>query len=117
MITKQLLELWQQGLVLLSQPHFFIQLSLIAGSWLLAWLFNSFIQRKLALQHPTGFKHVALRSSQRIIMPWSLALLFWLCHAALQANEISSQLLAILLPVSLALGVVRLLVYVLRKAF
>jgi len=117
MITKQLLELWQQGLVLLSQPHFFIQLSLIAGSWLLAWLFNSFIQRKLALQHPTGFKHVALRSSQRIIMPWSLALLFWLCHAALEANQISSQLLALLLPVSLALGVVRLLVYVLRKAF
>jgi small-conductance mechanosensitive channel len=117
MITKQLPELWQQGLVLLSQPHFFIQLSLIASCWVIAWLFNSFIQRKLALQHPTGFKHVALRSSQRIIMPWSLALLFWLCHAALEANQIPSKLLAVLLPVSLALGVVRLLVYVLRKAF
>lgn len=117
MMNKQLTDLWQQGLTLVSQPHFLIQLSLISGSLILAWLFNSFIQTKLALQHPTGLKHVALRSSQRIILPLSLALLFWLCSAVLEANEIPGKLLDLLLPIALALGVVRLLVYVLRKAF
>lgn len=117
MMNQQLTDLWQQGLTLVSQPHFLIQLSLISGSLILAWLFNSFIQTKLALQHPTGLKHVALRSSQRIILPLSLALLFWLCSAVLEANEIPGKLLDLLLPIALALGVVRLLVYVLRKAF
>ncbi len=116
-MTKQLQELWQQGLTLIGQPHFLIQLALVAGSLVLAWLFNSYIQTKLALHNPTGFKHVALRSSQRIILPLSLALLFWFCSAVLEANEIPSKLLDVLLPVALALGVVRLLVYILRKAF
>ncbi|RVU40888.1 mechanosensitive ion channel [Rheinheimera riviphila] len=116
-MTKQLQQYWQQGLTLIAQPHFLIQLSLIAASLVLAWLFNSFIQTKLALHNPTGFKHVALRSSQRIMMPLSLALLFWLCSAVLEANEIPAKLLDLLLPVALALGVVRLLVYILRKAF
>jgi len=116
-MTKQLQEYWQQGLTLIAQPHFLIQLSLIAASLVLAWLFNSYIQTKLALHNPTGFKRVALRSSQRIIMPLSLALLFWLGSAVLEANEIPGKLLNLLLPVALALGVVRLLVYILRKAF
>lgn len=116
-MNKQLTNLWQQGLALISQPHFLLQLALIGAALLLAWLFNSFIQTKLALHNPTGFKHVALRSSQRIIMPLSLALLFWLCSAVLEANEIPAKLLDLLLPVALALGVVRLLVYILRKAF
>jgi len=116
-MTKQLQELWQQGLTLIAQPHFLIQLALITGAFVVAWLFNSFIQTKLALHNPTGFKHVALRSSQRIIMPLSLALLFWLFSAALEANGIPNKLLEFLLPVALALGVVRLLVYILRKAF
>ncbi len=116
-MTKQLNELWQALLTLIGQPHFLIQLALVAGALLLAWLFNSFIQTKLALHNPTGFKHVALRSSQRIMMPLTLALLFWLSSAALEANKIPSKLLDLLLPVALALGVVRLLVYILRKAF
>jgi small-conductance mechanosensitive channel len=117
MMTQQLNELWQELLILIGQPHFLIQLALIAGSLLLAWLFNSFIQTKLALHNPTGFRHVALRSSQRIILPLSIALLFWLFSAILEANEIPSKILDFLLPVALALGVVRLLVYILRKAF
>jgi small-conductance mechanosensitive channel len=116
-MTNQLTNLWQQGLALMSQPHFLLQLALVGAALLLAWLFNSFIQTKLALHNPTGFKHVALRSSQRIIMPLSLALLFWLCSAVLAANKIPAKLLDLLLPVALALGVVRLLVYILRKAF
>jgi len=116
-MTNQLTNLWQQGLALMSQPHFLLQLALVGAALLLAWLFNSFIQTKLALHNPTGFKHVALRSSQRIIMPLSLALLFWLCSAVLEANKIPAKLLDLLLPVALALGVVRLLVYILRKAF
>lgn len=116
-MTKQLQALWQPTLAFMSQPHFLIQLSLILGSLVLAWLVNSFIQTKLAQHHPTGFKHVALRSSQRIIMPWSLALLFWLCRTALELNEIPATLLDFLLPVTVALGLVRLLVYILRKAF
>jgi len=117
MMTTQLQQLWQQGLALMAQPHFLIQLALVAASILLAWLLNSAIQSKLAVHHPTGLKHVALRSSQRIIMPLSLAMLFWLGREALQANEIPGKLLDFLLPVALALGVVRLLVYILRKVF
>ncbi|WP_409934839.1 mechanosensitive ion channel family protein [Rheinheimera sp. MMS21-TC3] len=60
---------------------------------------------------------MAVRGSQRILWPFSLAILLALSHAILKQLNLPHTVINFLMPIVLALGVIRILLYILRKAF
>src|SRR5690606_34218173 len=85
-----------------------------------AWLINHRLQKDLELRvHDAahGLRHMAVRSTQRLLWPISALLLVILGRSILVVIEQPVVLLDVVVPVLLALALIRLIVYVLRKAF
>ncbi|WP_166838048.1 mechanosensitive ion channel family protein [Rheinheimera pleomorphica] len=116
-MAENFLALWQHLLLQLQQTSLWYQLAAIALSIALAVLINRVLGQRLSDSGGQGLRHVALRSSHRILLPLSLAALLALSQAIFSANQLSHNLLQLLVPIALALGAIRLLVYILRKAF
>ena len=116
-MAENFLALWQHLLLQLQQTSLWYQLAAIALSIGLAVLINRVLGQRLSDSGGQGLRHVALRSSHRILLPLSLAALLALIQAIFSANQLSHNLLQLLVPIALALGAIRLLVYILRKAF
>ena len=116
-MAENFLALWQHLLLQLQQTSLWYQLAAIALSIGLAVLINRVLGQRLSDSGGQGLRHVALRSSHRILLPLSLAALLALSQAIFSANQLSHNLLQLLVPIALALGAIRLLVYILRKAF
>jgi len=109
---------WWQTLVTQIQPAtFWYQLLAIALCLMLALLVNRLLGQRLSDSGGQGLRHVALRSSHRILLPFSMAALLGIGSAVFQAFALPKQLVAAFIPIALALGIIRLLVYMLRKAF
>ncbi|MGP9800384.1 mechanosensitive ion channel family protein [Rheinheimera sp. NSM] len=116
-MTEKLLSWWQQFITQLQQAELWYQLPAIAGCIVLAASINRLLRHRLLDSGGEGLRHVALRSSHRILLPFSLAALLAICNALFSLYQLSHNLLQLLIPVALALGMIRLLLYGLRKAF
>ncbi len=108
---------WQNILTQIQQVTLWYQLLAIALCLVVALLINRIGGQRLTDQGGQGLRHVALRSSHRILLPFSMAALLALSSQALQASGLQHQLVNTLIPIALALGVIRLLLYMLRKVF
>ncbi len=117
MISEKITLLSQQLVSFLQQPALWYQLVAVFAALTLAWGLNRVLAKRLNDSGGKGLRHVALHSSQRIVLPFSLAALLALTAEAFASAQLPAQLLKFLVPIALALGVVRLLVYILRKAF
>jgi len=116
-MTEKLLVWWQHVVTQLQQAELWYQLPAIASCIVLAAVINRLVGRFLIDSGGEGLRHVALRSSHRILLPFSLAALLAICSALFSLYQLSHNLLQLLIPVALALGMIRLLLYGLRKAF
>ncbi len=98
-------EFWWQVLVIL----------LAIGA---ATFINRRVQVVLELRSAgTGLRHLAVRSAQRLLFPVSMLMVLVSGSAILERESMPVLLLDLAVPIVVALGVVRLSVYVLRKAF
>jgi small-conductance mechanosensitive channel len=93
------------------------QLPAVATCVLLAFAINRFVGHRLTDSGGQGLRHVALRSSHRILLPFSMAAMLAVCSFVFELYDLQQNVLQMLIPIALALGVIRLLVYILRKAF
>lgn len=116
-MSEQLFAWWQQVLTYLQQVELWYQLPAIIICAALTMLIDRMLGTRLADSGGQGLRHVALRSSQRIVLPFSMAALLALSSLIFSQLQLPNKLLQLLIPVALALGVIRLLVYMLRKAF
>lgn len=110
------LQYWiEQG----SSSQFWWQLGVIVVAAGCASLLNRRLQILLETKNSTtsGFRHLAIRSAQRLLWPLSAFLLVISGRAILERYEVPVVLLNIAVPILLALAIVRICVYVLRKAF
>ncbi|HCU65834.1 MAG TPA: mechanosensitive ion channel protein MscS [Rheinheimera sp.] len=109
--------LWRSTQNFLSQPNFIMQLAIIAVITAVGWWLNHWLQQRLIDDGSNNLRHVAISSSQRIFFPFFMALSLWLAAEIMLNFDFEVAVLQLLQPVALALGVIRLLVYMLRKAF
>ena len=116
-MTHFLDKLWHNTQIFLSQPNFLLQLGIIAVLTVCGWWLNHILQRRLIDDGSSHLRHVAIRSSQRIFFPFFMALFLWLAAEVMLNFDFKAAVLQLLQPFALALGVIRLLVYMLRKAF
>lgn len=110
-------KLWQNTQGFLSQPNFLLQLGIIAVLTACGWWLNHLLQQRLVDDGRSHLRHVAIRSSQRIFFPFFMAFFLWLAAEVMLNFEFKAAVLQLLQPFALALGAIRLLVYMLRKAF
>jgi len=98
--------------------QFWWQILVLVVAVVVASIVSKRIQRLLqADKGGTGIRHLAVRSAQRVLWPLS-SLLVVVCGRAILSWEAAPVLLLdILVPILLALAVVRVSAYVLRKAF
>lgn len=114
---KQQLSLFWQQQQFFQQAEFWYQIIAVLICLALALLVNKVASRYLHDAGGQGLKHVALRSSHRILPPFAMAALLSLVSTVFTELGWPVGVLTILIPISLALGLIRLLVYILRKAF
>jgi hypothetical protein len=102
-----------------QQFDFWWQLLALATALLLASLTNQRLQRLIAAQSisDSGLRHLAVRSIQRLLWPLTSLAILLPVKIIFEMNALPIQILAVAVPVLVALAVIRLVVYILRKAF
>ena len=116
-MTEKLLVWWQHVVTQLQQAELWYQLPAIACCIVLAAVINRLVGRFLIDSGGEGLRHVAMRSSHRILLPFSLAALLAISSELFSLYQLKYNLIQLLIPIALALGMIRLLVYILRKGF
>lgn len=118
---EHLLDKLGSWLALLMSPQSLLQFSLIA----LAWVFAMMLDRRLrsrfsALLGEEGkatVKTLAMRGSQRLILPMAMLLIVILVRSLLDALAYEVWLLDIFVPLLLSLAIIRITVFLLRRAY
>lgn len=102
-----------------SSSQFWWQLVVLLIAATSASLLNKRLQSVLETKNSTlsGFRHLAIRSAQRLLWPLSALLLVVIGRVILERYEVPVLVLDVAVPILLALAIVRICVYVLRKAF
>lgn len=118
-MSELLTETTEQLWVILQNPAFWWQFLALLVAISLSALLNARLQVLLENNHrlDSGFRHVAVRSAQRIVWPLVALALILPATAILRYYQLPVPVLEIATPILLALAVIRLCVYVLRKAF
>ncbi|MGI5309346.1 mechanosensitive ion channel family protein [Rheinheimera sp. WS51] len=118
-MSEQLLLLQKNALQLLQQVDLWWQFGFILLSITITYTLNHYLQRRLHLNAQTisGIRRMAVRGSQRILWPFTLALLLSLSSFILKKLNLPFLVINFLIPIVLALGVIRIILYILRKAF
>ncbi|MDX1676906.1 mechanosensitive ion channel family protein [Arsukibacterium sp.] len=103
----------------LQQLDFWWQLLGLAAALLLAFLTNQRLQNLIERQsiRDSGLRHLAVRSLQRLLWPLTALAVLVPVKVIFEMNNLPTQILAVAVPVLVALAVIRLVVYILRKAF
>ncbi|WP_333608110.1 mechanosensitive ion channel family protein [Arsukibacterium sp.] len=103
----------------LQQPLYWWQLLALTLAALLASVANTKLQQLVAAQslQQGGFRHLAVRSIQRLLWPLTALLILLPIKAVFEWYQLPMQLLQVAVPVLLALALIRLSIYMLRKAF
>jgi small-conductance mechanosensitive channel len=108
-----------EWLIWVRVPQFWWQIVCIVVAATGAFLINRWVQRLLQVygEGDSGFRHIAVRSLKRLLWPLSTLALLLPAKAILDWYELSTQLLGVAVSILLALALIRLSVYILRKAF
>ncbi|WP_372625891.1 mechanosensitive ion channel family protein [Arsukibacterium sp.] len=116
---EKLNEIGRSVLTSVQQFDFWWQLLALATALLLASLANQRLQALLEKQHvlDTGLRHLAVRSIQRLLWPLTALAVLIPAKIVFEMNTLPVQILEVAVPVLVALAVIRLVVYILRKAF
>lgn len=103
----------------LQDLQFWWQLLYLLVTIIIAQLINRRMQRLLEKQKHSkvGFKHIAIRTIQRLLWPFTALALLLPAKAIFTKYHLPTDILVIAIPVFLALGLIRISVYVLRKGF
>ncbi|TNG00830.1 MAG: mechanosensitive ion channel [Gammaproteobacteria bacterium] len=98
-----------------------IQFALVVVALVLAWMVNNrwhnYIQSSLGEEAGVTMRTLAMRSSQRLVLPLVMLGLVILFKAILNAVDAQVWLLKIVIPLLLSLALIRLLVFLLRRAY
>jgi small-conductance mechanosensitive channel len=118
-MPQLLIDQSQQLFLMIENPHFWWQVLVLVIAAGLAAFFNKGLQAALERSNisSTGIRHVAVRSLQRLAWPLTVLVLAVPARAILNFYELPVTVLDIAIPVLLALAVIRISVYILRKAF
>lgn len=119
-MQESALSWWQQHFELLLNPTTWWQLLLLAVAAIAVSLVNRHIQKLLETQASAsmrGFRHIAVRSLQRLLWPLIALAIVLPAKAVLDWYDLPIQLLSIAVPILSALALIRFCVYILRKAF
>ncbi|MDX1538268.1 mechanosensitive ion channel family protein [Arsukibacterium sp.] len=116
---EKLNEVGKSVLTSIQQFDFWWQLLALATALLLATLANQRLQGLVEKQHTldSGLRHMAVRSIQRLLWPLTALAVLVPAKIIFEMNALPVQILEVAIPVLLALAVIRLVVYILRKAF
>ncbi|KKO48713.1 mechanosensitive ion channel protein MscS [Arsukibacterium sp. MJ3] len=116
---EQFYQIVAAGLVNVQQFDFWWQLLALATALLLASLTNRRLQLLLAAHNirDSGLRHLAVRSIQRLLWPLTSLAILLPVKIIFEMHALPIQILVVALPVLVALAVIRLVVYILRKAF
>ncbi|WP_214000330.1 mechanosensitive ion channel domain-containing protein [Arsukibacterium sp.] len=103
----------------LQQIDFWWQLLALTVALILASLTNRRLQRLMESQntHDTGLRHLAVRSIQRLLWPLTALIILVPAKIIFEMSNLPVQILDVAVPVLVALAVIRITVYILRKAF
>ncbi|MGD9386232.1 MAG: hypothetical protein PVF28_06725, partial [Thioalkalispiraceae bacterium] len=105
----------------INHPENWLQIGILAVSLGLAFLIAHFIGKFLFEQtvelDTRNFKRITFRSLKRILFPLTALIVVLISRGILQRYEQPVQLLNFAVPLLLSLGGIRLLIYILRKAF
>lgn len=106
---------------LLSSPASLLQFSLIAFALVIALFLDKRLRDKigdmLGEEGRITFKTIALRGSQRLILPLTMLFIAVVFKAALQTYNAEVWLFDILVPLLLSLAAIRVSVFLLRRAY
>ena len=100
--------------IALASPVAWLELAIVAGCFAIGWLFNRRVQLKSASE--AEFVRVGLASVNRLILPL-VTLLLLLVAFALVRHWHPPFFLAIAIPLTVALALIRLLVYGMHEVF
>ena len=102
-----------------QQFDFWWQILAMATALLLASLTNRRLQGLMEAHNTqnSGLRHLAVRSIQRLLWPLTALAILMPTKIIFEMNGLPVQILAVAVPVLVALAVIRLVVYILRKAF
>ncbi|TVP88370.1 MAG: mechanosensitive ion channel protein MscS [Pseudomonadaceae bacterium] len=104
---------------LIQEPHYWWQLLCILLAVAAASLLNRRVQNVLNTygDESTGLRHIASRSLKRLLWPVSSLALMLPAKAILERYETPVQLMDIAISILLALALIRVCIYILRKGF
>ena len=109
------------SLTTLQQANFWWQILALLLAIVISALINRRVQTLLKAHseasHFTGFRHIAIRSLQRLLWPVVALLLIVPARAIMRSYLLPVNLLDIAIPILTALAAVRMAVYCLRKVF
>ncbi|WP_341937293.1 mechanosensitive ion channel family protein [Marinimicrobium sp. C2-29] len=95
------------------------QLTVLAAAMLCALLLNWRLQKLMQSRADSGpgFRHLAIRSLQRLLWPLAALAIILPAKAILAHYRHPVQILEVAIPILVALALIRLIVYLLRKTF
>ena len=110
-----------QRLQQLASPELFYELGILLVAGVVAWLIHrtmrDTLHAGLEVASAKGFRHLTLRTAQRILLPATMLVGVLIGRGALSSMDLPVGLLDVAVPLLLSLVAIRLLVYVLRKGF
>lgn len=103
----------------LGTPTVWLQLCLIIGAAVIAWLLHRLWGKHLASagEQGTQLRRLTLGTGERLVFPFTMLMLILVFQAIIHQLAYATNLLDIAIPLILSLAAIRLTVYVLRKAF
>jgi small-conductance mechanosensitive channel len=118
---EQLLDKLGSWLALLMSPQSLLQFSLIALAWVFALMLDQRLRSRfsaiLGEEGKVTVKTLAMRGSQRLILPMAMLLIVILVRSLLDALRHEVWLLDIFVPLLLSLAIIRITVFLLRRAY
>jgi small-conductance mechanosensitive channel len=118
---EHLLDKLGSWLALLMSPQSLLQFSLIALAWVFAMMLDQRLRSRFSVilgeEGKATVKTLAMRGSQRLILPMAMLLIVILVRSLLDALAYEVWLLDIFMPLLLSLAIIRITVFLLRRAY
>lgn len=103
-----------------DKPETFWQIAVSLFIVILVGIVNYFLSRAIArqlIESGKGLKHISLRAFQRLFAPLNALILFMLAQVIFEHYKLAHKIIDIAIPLAISLAVIRISVYMLRKAF
>lgn len=103
-----------------GEPRTWIQAVTVAAIVIIVWLINRYVYKKISAhldEQTRQIKRISLKAIQRLFPPLIALGLFLVAKVILQHLKLPVDILEIMIPLSISLAIIRLSVYLLRKAF